>query len=301
MHSSQDEGKQKMRTEMSNVQFANFWPGFDKSDNFITQVLDGSSLQKDIRVHSVFLSLQERLLRRFTNAMHLAKFSSKSASVSVRNIWYTGENIRPPVAEHFDAFVSFDQDTYGGKNTYFPLFYIDLLLETKESIQRRGVSLPNPEKLITGRAPDLQEKKFVCAFLSNPEPTRLRAIEELRKFGEVDVFGPYAGRPVKNKYELAKNYKFCLGFENDLFPGYLTEKLLDSYSCGTVPLYWGDLGRESHINRNSFINAADFPSIKEFASYVGNLDSSDYEQIFSEPLMKSLPSLLPLKLALLGN
>jgi hypothetical protein len=290
-----------MRTEMPNVQFTNFWPGFDKSDNFITQVLEGSSLQKDIRVHSVFVSSQEKLLRRFTNAMHLAKFSSKNASVSVRNVWFTGENIRPPVAEHFDAFISFDQDSYGGKNTYFPLFYIDLLIETKESIQRRGVSLPNPEKLITGREPYPQEKKFVCAFLSNPEPTRLRAIEELSKFGEVDVFGPYAGRPVKNKYELAKNYKFCLGFENDLFPGYLTEKLLDSYSCGTVPLYWGDLGREPHINRNSYINAADFSSIEEFASYVGQLDSSDYEQIFREPLMKSLPSLLPLKLALLGN
>lgn len=299
--SSQDEGKQKMGTEMPNVQFANFWPGFDARDNFITQVLDGSSLQKGIRVNSVFVSFREHLRRRFMKAIHVAKFPKKEATSSVRNIWFTGENIRPPVAEHFDAFISFDQDTYGGKNTYFPLFYIDLLLETKESIQRRGVSLFNPEKLITEREPYPQEKKFVCAFLSNPEPTRLRALEELSKFGEVDVFGPYAGRPVKNKYEFAKNYKFCLGFENDLFPGYLTEKLLDSYICGTVPLYWGDLGRESHINRNSYINAADFASIEEFASYVGHLASSDYEQIFSEPLLKSLPSLLPLKLALLGH
>jgi hypothetical protein len=146
-----------------------------------------------------------------------------------------------------------------------------------------------------------QEKKFVCAFLSNPEPTRLRALDELRKFGEVDLFGTYSGRPVKNKYDLAKNYKFCLGFENDLFPGYLTEKLLDSYTCGTIPLYWGDLGAESHINRKSFINAADFDSIEEFSFYVGHLDETNYEQIFSEPLMTSLPSLLPLTRALLGD
>jgi len=289
-----------MRTEMPNVQFANFWPGFDERDNFITQVLDGSSLQKDIRVHSVFFSFQEQLWRRFMKAMHLDRYPKKETNGSVRNIWYTGENIRPPAAERFDAFISFDQDSYGGKNTYFPLFYIDLLLETKESIQRRGVSLLNPEKLTDRREPSKEDKRFVCAFLSNPEPTRLRAIEELKKFGEVEVFGPYAGRPVKNKYELAKNYKFCLGFENDLFPGYLTEKLLDAYTCGTVPLYWGDLGRESHINRSSYINAADFASIEEFASYVGHLDARDYDQIFSEPLMNSLPSLLPLKLALLG-
>ena len=290
-----------MRTEMPSLKFLNFWPGFDKRDNFVTQALAGSLFEGEISVHSVFVSLQQQFRQRYLKAFHFTESHRSDNRISVRNIWYTGENIRPPVSESFDAYISFDQDTYSGKNTYFPLFYIDLLLETKESIQRRGVSLLNPERLITGREPDLQAKKFVCAFLSNPEPTRIRAIEELRKFGEVDVFGPYVGRPVKNKYELAKNYKFCLGFENDLFPGYLTEKLLDSYICGTVPLYWGDLGRESHINRSAYINAADFASLEEFSSYVGNLNSSDYDQIFSEPLMKSLPSLRPLKLALLGS
>jgi hypothetical protein len=290
-----------MRTEIPSVKFLNFWPGFDKRDNFITQTLEGSLFEGEIRVHSVFVSFQQQFRQRFARALHFTEPRRSDPRVLIRNIWFTGENIRPPISESFDSYISFDQDSYGGRNTYFPLFYIDLLLGMKESIQRRGVSPLNPECLMDRREPNKQDKKFVCAFLSNPEPTRLRAIEELRKFGEVDVFGPYVGRPVKNKYELAKNYKFCLGFENGLFPGYLTEKLLDSYVCGTVPLYWGDLGRESHINRSSYINAADFTSIEEFASHVGHLDSRDYDQIFSEPLMKSLPSLLSLKLALLGH
>ena len=79
-------------------------------------------------------------------------------------------------------------------------------------------------------------------------------------------------------------------FENDLFPGYITEKLLDAYLCGAVPLYWGDLGNEPHINRRAFINAKDFSSLYDFAKYVGNLSDVEYEKIQSEPLLNSLPS-----------
>ena len=147
----------------------------------------------------------------------------------------------------------------------------------------------------------MQKEKFACAFISNPEPTRMRALKELSRFGEVEVFGAHTGRPVPNKYQIARDFRFMLCFENDLFPGYVTEKLLDAYLCDTVPLYWGDFGREPHINRKSLVNAADYATLEEFSHVVGNLSDTQYKQIYSQPLLGSLPSIHTLQKALLGS
>jgi hypothetical protein len=144
------------------------------------------------------------------------------------------------------------------------------------------------------------KEKFACAFIANPEPTRLRALQALEKYGEVDVFGPYSGITASSKYEIARDYKYTICFENDLFPGYITEKLLDAYVCGTVPLYWGHFGKEAHINRECLVNAADFDSIEDFAYYVSTISPSKYEAIYKTPLLNSLPSSENLMRALVG-
>ncbi len=43
----------------------------------------------------------------------------------------------------------------------------------------------------------------------------------------------------ENKQEILKKYNFVLAFENSNFPGYITEKIIDAFKAGTVPLYWG--------------------------------------------------------------
>jgi alpha(1,3/1,4) fucosyltransferase len=219
-----------------------------------------------------------------------------------RKIWWTGENVRPPVSCNFDHTISFDQDSYGGLNTYFPLFWIDLLFPTREALKRVGLDVIEVESLTRPRKDStLGKKGFVCAFLSNPEPTRIRAIQELRKYGEVDVYGPYTGKPVASKAEIAKGYKFMLAFENDLYPGYITEKILDAYLCETIPLYWGLFGSEDNINRNSIINLADFESLRDFCEYVGTLSQDTVSRIFQEPLLRKVPSRQVFIDALLGT
>jgi hypothetical protein len=34
-------------------------------------------------------------------------------------------------------------------------------------------------------------------------------------------------------------YNFVIAFENVDYPGYITEKIMDAFQAGTVPLYWG--------------------------------------------------------------
>ena len=284
------------------ISFLDFWPDFNKDDNFFTRALLGTSRKQDLTIRSVFPSVVKSVVNRVFRRL---RPNSQSLTISTRNqerkVWFTGENIRPPLDGKFDHFISYDQDDYSGKNTYFPLFYAELLVSGKESIDRRGVSINNPETLMQFRKNLVEKHKFVCAFISNPEPTRMRALKALSQYGGVEIYGPHTGRPVPSKFEVARDFKFMLCFENDLFPGYVTEKLLDAYLCETIPLYWGDLGRESHINRGALINAAEYRSLEDFSRLVGNLSAVEYESIYSQPLLTSLPSIQPLRRALLGS
>ena len=291
---------------VNQIRYRNFWPNFDKKDNFIARALANVTSNEKVEVWSVFQSVPKRIVLAMADRVgvrHLNLRGNKLRGIErkeQRKVWYTGENVRPPFSEEFDAFISYDQDPMGGKNCYFPLFYVDLLIEHPEASTRLGIAHGDASSLTAPRDSTVVKRKGVCAFISNPEPTRLRAIHELEKWIDVDVFGPYSGKRVDNKFSVAQDYKYMLCFENDLFPGYVTEKLLDAYLCRTVPLYWGDLGVEPHINRSSFVNAADFESLEKFAAYVGGMSDEEYSAIFQQSLLLSLPKVDNLIQALTG-
>lgn len=287
-----------MRAEPK-IRFTNFWPNFNPADNFFIDAVANETLIQPTLIESVFDSKSQISLNQFGKKFPslLKLFSNKS---EFRRVWFTGENIRPPFGAEYDSYISFDQDDYGGKNFYFPLIYSELIFRSKDWSQRRGIDFKTEDLLLPRNLPEAKSK-FACAFIGNPEPTRLRAIEALSKFGQVDIFGPHAGLAVRSKFEIAKDYRFMLCFENDLYPGYVTEKLLDAYVCGTVPLYRGDFGNEPHLNRNCLVNANDYSSLREFAIAVSEIDHYSYSKIFSEPLLSSIPPTTPLISAITGH
>jgi hypothetical protein len=288
-----------MMTSEGNIQFSNFWPDFDEENNFILEALADQEVFSPIEITSVFGSPPQSMLDRVLSRI-VPTPKNHYSGIKPRRVWFTGENIRPPVGNHFDSFVSFDQDTYGGVNFYFPLLYAELLLRERQWSMRRGIDVDKNELLKQRQSPKTKDK-FVCAFISNLEPVRMRALDELRKYGEVDVYGPHSLNTQISKYETAKEYKFMLCFENDLYPGYLTEKLLDAYMCETIPLYRGLFGQEEHVNQKALINAANFDSLGSFCDYVGKMNELEYEETFREPLFKTLPTLDPLIEALTGK
>jgi hypothetical protein len=201
-----------------------------------------------------------------------------------KRIWFTGENIRPPLANDFDAFLSFDQDPYGNYNFYLPTWLQYLALGNQYFFPHVGLTF-DEENLSRNRVLFEDKKHAVCVVMRNKNATRLRAIDELRKHIPVDIFGPASGNYLESKYPVTSSYKYTLCFENDLFPGYVTEKLIEAYAVGTVPLYWGDLGSEKRINRGSFINLKDFESIRDFVGYIVTLTPKQYKKIYEEPFL----------------
>jgi hypothetical protein len=71
--------------------------------------------------------------------------------------------------------------------------------------------------------------------------------------------------------------------------------------CDVVPLYWGDLGSDESINRKSFLNLAQFPSIEEFCSHVANLDVLSYTTIYNQPLLNNPFDFTSIKIALISR
>jgi hypothetical protein len=212
-----------------------------------------------------------------------------------RRIWFTGENIRPPQNSTYDFTIGFDYDDYGGTNIYGPLGHL-LLTESPlwidpilgKSIDSEVLAMPRQYK-------GMKSQKLACAFIGNNHSVRLRFIEELRKYGEVDIFGAAVGNYVENKLEIAQKYKFVICFENDLFPGYVTEKLIHAYECGTVPLYWGSIDKDEVFNPKSFFNLNHYDSIQEFAHMIGKLSREEYINIYEEPLIRDLRPIIGLQ------
>jgi hypothetical protein len=221
-----------------------------------------------------------------------------------KRVWYTGENQRPPNGG-YDLSFSFETDSLGGTNIYLPLYYLALDWFEDGQIQlgleaRRSGKVVKPLTTTTGRQSNVSERpKFLCAFVGNPEPIRMRAIKALERIGVVDVYGQAVGRPVPNKFEVAQNYRFMLCFENDLYPGYVTEKPLEAWVTGCIPL-WRGLDRNGCLNPLSHLNAASFDSLEEFVNRVENLNNNVMEltAMGREPLFSGQLTIDPAREAL---
>lgn len=217
---------------------------------------------------------------------------------SKRRIWYTAENLRPPIDYKFDGTLSFDQDTYNGTNCYMPSWYQSAGFFDKTFVSRVGKY--SSTEILLSRRKLSQKKRFACAFVRNPDPIRLRLIEKLKKYGEVDLFGPQFKSVIPEKYEVAKNYKFQVCLENDLYPGYVTEKLIDAFLCNNVPIYWGDFGKDTSINKNGIINLKDFDSMDELVKRISTLSDDEYENLYSNSYLNFLPALNSITQLMLG-
>lgn len=211
---------------------------------------------------------------------------------ALKSIWYTGENVRPPQGT-WNGYLSFDTNLPKDRNVYFPLWFLtstDLFKTTTNSYW--GGKVPRIEELTQGRIFSREKKKFVASFIGKMYPMRLHAIEALSKIGRVDIFGESARNKVNTPSKVARDYKFTLCFENDIYPGYVTEKPLESYLSGTVPLYYG-LDTLGYLNPSAMVNLLDFSNISDWMEKIAHIESnlSAYKEVYEQPMLLKTPSL----------
>lgn len=163
---------------------------------------------------------------------------------------------------------------------------------------------------------DVTKKKFCCLIASNKlirhklelYSERIQAIRWFEKNDPqlFDLYGqgwneyPYSGKfglknrfskiinryspvypsyrgPIQSKFDILRQYKFSICYENARdIPGYITEKIFDSFFAGCIPVYWGAPNITQYIPENTFIDRRKFKTYNELVRYLINMSNSEY-------------------------
>ncbi len=126
----------------------------------------------------------------------------------------------------------------------------------------------------------------------NAHSKREQFVRQLQKYIPVDIYGRCGGEcpvPAENAAGIANCYdyvqsthKFYLSFENSLCKDYITEKFFNALSRNIVPVVYGGIEPEEYLKiapNHSFINARQFKSAEDLASYLMYLDKNDDEYL----------------------
>jgi len=95
------------------------------------------------------------------------------------------------------------------------------------------------------------------------------------------VEGDWAGMQLINTYS---KYTFVLAMENKTYKGYITEKIINAFYSGAIPIYWGCNSFVQYFNKKAFINVNDFKSFEDCVNYVIQLDQQTIQQMSQEPI-----------------
>jgi hypothetical protein len=113
-------------------------------------------------------------------------------------------------------------------------------------------------------------------------PKLIRVFNRIPYFPELfavltgETYPSYKGM-VDNKKKVMEKYKFSICYENAKdIPGYITEKIFDSFFAGCVPIYWGANNIFEHVPKECFINKRDFKTYEELYRFIKNMSDDEY-------------------------
>jgi len=89
-----------------------------------------------------------------------------------------------------------------------------------------------------------EKKDGISMFISNKDtmPGHKLRHKILREFkdDEIDFYGLAVNNYVGKKIDGLRDYRFSIVIESCRERGYFTEKIIDCFLTGTIPIYWGD-------------------------------------------------------------
>lgn len=263
------------------IAFVDFWDDFDIYNNFIVEALNRIT---EVEVIDVKL---EPTRRNEVQYLFCSCFSTEFLQYDCIRIFYTGENSFPDF-NLYDYAIGFEYATVSDRYLRYPLaiaYYKDVLYMLNDNLRTI-----NSKSIIF-------DKKFCAMVVSNgmsADKTRETIFDGLSEYKGVDSGGRFrnninAPEGVPNKIEFMKNYKFSLAIENVSHPGYITEKIFESYAAGTVPIYWGDPKVDCYFNEESFINCMKYDSMTDLLEHVKLVNENDeiYYKMVTAPILKN--------------
>lgn len=121
----------------------------------------------------------------------------------------------------------------------------------------------------------ISTKKKLCSTIVSSKRTttghrfRHEVVPEARN---VDVFGA-EHIPLNKKIDGIKDYMFSVVIENQKMDFLFTEKLIDCFVTGTIPIYWGCPSIENFFDKEGIIT---FDSVSELKHIISNINEELY-------------------------
>ena len=72
--------------------------------------------------------------------------------------------------------------------------------------------------------------------------------------------------------------------ENSIGDGYVTEKIVNAFYSGAIPIYWGSANINDFFNKEAFINVSDFKDLDECIDYIVNLSKEKINYMQKQPI-----------------
>lgn len=199
-------------------------------------------------------------------------------------IQYTSECYTPDFND-CDYAIGFDRLKFGDRYVRIPLYD---LFQYKNNYRK----LLNRPKFTMD---DVARKSGFCNFVvSNcfAKDVREKIFDKLSEYKKVDSGGRFRnniGGAVKDKFAFQQKYKFSIACENCSYDGYATEKIMEAFAAGSVPIYYGDPNIAKDFNPRAFVNVHDFKTLDDMLSRVKQIDENDelYLSMLNEPIVNS--------------
>jgi alpha(1,3/1,4) fucosyltransferase len=244
------------------IDFSDFWGGFDKTNNYFYNLLK-EEFEVEISNNPDYL--------------FFSVFGNNHQNYKCKKIFYTGENIAPPLG-YCDWSFSFDY-LDDPRNYRLPHY---LLYDGYYELQRTKVIDDS-----------MANRKFCNFVASNGNcQERNQFVEQLSKYKKVDCGGRWMnniGYAVSDKRKFQSEYKFSISFENNAYrpqhPGYTTEKIMEPMTVNSIPIYWGNPLIYKEFNTKSFVSFYDHVSFNQVIEYIIDLDknSDKYLDVLKTP------------------
>lgn len=192
-----------------------FWQPYQNSDlkyfrslnNSWNNILDNSEFDYDVYMDSLHVPDNSSL------------FLIEPKSIHPGHYEYALQN-----AERLKYIISYDKEFFNGKINNFihvPPPFGTWINDTDRKIYDKNLNI-----------------SFIASTKQLCEEHKYRQ-EMVNKLSNLcDVYGKGRGE-IKNKVDGLKNYRFSVCMENYITDLYYTEKILDCFLTGTIPIFWG--------------------------------------------------------------